>query len=326
METFYLLALFSGVSVTACLFTASYLFFINNQKLTQRILGFLFIGIALRIGKSVVYYLIPEMSQLGVAIGFLGLSIVGPSLWLYTLLSIGKRHELKKVDLLHLIIPMIGFIGITSESQITPSIGYVYGTLLLFIYLAMTWITSFSKDSSFLNWNYWLNGGVTLIAGTLAYQLFSGTILNYAYGAAVAALIVYVLIFKLLKNPSLFQKRQSINIQPELISRVVGCLEDDKIYQRPALNLTQFAQHLDEPAYIISKAIKKHYGRNFPEVINALRIEEVKRRLKTDKDEFNKVEGIAYDVGFNTPSAFYAAFKKETSSSPREYQRTLVQS
>ena len=67
--------------------------------------------------------------------------------------------------------------------------------------------------------------------------------------------------------------------------------------------------------------MKRHYGRTFPEVVNELRVKEVKAKLAVGVDV--KIEGLAYDAGFNTPSAFYAAFKKETDQSPREYQQSV---
>lgn len=322
MGTFIILALFSGIAVAACVFVAGYFFFVNNERLIHRTLGFLFIAIALRIGKSIFYYLFPEISLFGVSFGFLGLSTIGPLLWLYTGLSTESRAGLKKSDNFHTILPILGFLGIISGS-VDPYLVYLSGTTVLFFYLAACWYMAIPGDVQHKGWNLWLLTSVSLVWGALAYQLISDTILNYAYGAAVAALVTYVLIFRMLKNPSIFQKKIAYNIQPELIDRVVKCLEEERLYQHSALNLTQLANHLDEPVYRVSKAVKKHYGRNFPEVVNSLRIEEVKRRLEIEKDTFCKVEGMAYEVGFNTPSAFYAAFKKETSSSPREYQRSL---
>lgn len=326
MEIFILLALFSGVAVAACAFIAGYFFFVNNERLIQRILGFLFLAIALRVGKSVFYYLIPDMSLLGISMGFLGLSTIGPLLWLYLGLSRETRHGLKKIDLIHLILPATGFAVIVLASPLfTPSLAYLGGTIVLLVYLLASWASLTSSTSQQRDWNLWLIGSITLVWAALAYQLVSESILNYAYGAGVAALVAYALIFKMLRNPTIFQKKSTYNIDVKLIQSVVKCLEDEQYYQKPALNLTAFAQHLGEPTYLVTKAVKRHYGRNFPEAVNALRIQEVKRRLQVEKSEFNKVEGIAFDVGFNTPSAFYAAFKKETSSSPREYQRSLAQ-
>ncbi len=262
------------------------------------------------------------MSLFGTSIGFLGLSSIGPLLWIYEGLSNESREGFKKSDIFHGIIPLVGFIGIIF-GLVAPYLAYMIGTAVFLIYLITCWYFSFSGNGPHKNWNQWLLASLTIIWGALAYQLISDTILNYAYGAAVAALATYVLIFRMLKNPAVFQKKLSYDIQPDLIDRVVKCLEEEQMYQRTALNLTQFAQHLDEPVYRVSKAVKKHYNRNFPEVVNSLRIEEVKRRLEIEQNTYTKVEGIAYEVGFNTPSAFYAAFKKETSSSPREYQRSL---
>ncbi len=322
METFILLALFSGTSVAACVFVAGYFFFVNNTLSNQRMLGFIFLAIALRIGKSIFYYLYPEISLFGVSLGFLGLSSIGPLLWFYKRFSLENNAGFKKWDILHAVIPVIGFLGIIF-GLVYPYFVYLSGTIILLFYLIPCWFFTVSDNSRHKEWDLWLLSSLTLIWGALAYQLVSDTILNYAYGAAVAALAAYVLLFKMLKNPAIFQKKTNYNVHPDLIDRVVKCLEEDRLYQKTALNLTQFAQHMNEPVYRVSKAVKKHYGRNFPEVINSLRIEEVKRRLETDNDTFSKVEGIAYEVGFNTPSAFYAAFKKETSSSPREYQRSL---
>ncbi len=322
METFILLALFSGIAVAACVFVAGYFFIVNNERLIHRTLGFLFLAIALRIGKSIFYYLFSEMSLFGISIGYLGLSTIGPLLWLYVGLSRESREGLKNLDFFHAILPIVGFLGIIS-GFVTPNLAYISGTAILMLYLIVCWYLAISDDAQQRQWNLWFLGSVTIIWGALAYQLVSGTMLNYAYGAGFAALVTYVLIFRMLKKPAMFQKKFVYNIQPELVQRIVQSLEEERYYQNTALNLTQFAHYLEEPVYRVSKAVKKHYGKNFPEVVNSLRIAEVKRRLQVEKDNFSKVEGMAYDVGFNTPSAFYAAFKKETSSSPREYQRSL---
>lgn len=49
-------------------------------------------------------------------------------------------------------------------------------------------------------------------------------------------------------------------------------------------------------------------------------------RDKLSQPEFmnEKIEDLAYDVGFNTSSAFYNAFKKEVAMTPREYQTSIM--
>lgn len=134
--------------------------------------------------------------------------------------------------------------------------------------------------------------------------------------------MIYVLVILILIQPKAKRKKLTTGLPDTLINKIIKSLEEEKYFLQQGLNLNQFSQAIQEPSYKVSKVIKEYYGRNFPEVINAMRIEEVKQRLSQDVN--SKVEALAYDVGFNTPSAFYAAFKKETSSSPREYQKTIL--
>lgn len=219
---------------------------------------------------------------------------------------------------MHFIFPVAGFISIlTVMHPAVPYYAYLSGTFILLAYIGVLWFAESTSNSS---WDRWLLISLMMIGGALLYQLYSDGILDYAYGAAFAALMVYVLLFKMFMTPSVVRKKQPIQITKEVINKVVHFLEADKGYQQADLNVNGLAARVETPAYLVSKAIKRHYGKAFPEVINSLRVGEVKKRLLT-LDESDKIEWMAYDVGFNTPSAFYAAFKKETNSSPREFQK-----
>ena len=92
---------------------------------------------------------------------------------------------------------------------------------------------------------------------------------------------------------------------------------------QPAISLSQFSEAINAPTYLVSRAIKSIYKKKFPEVINSFRIKDVKEKL-THVDYANeRIEDLAYDVGFNTSSAFYIAFKKETSMTPRAFQKSI---
>jgi AraC-like DNA-binding protein len=101
-------------------------------------------------------------------------------------------------------------------------------------------------------------------------------------------------------------------------------MEDDKIYFQSGITLAQFAAAIDTPNYIVSKAIKKIYNKSFPEVINSFRIKTIRDKLSQPEFINEKIEDLAFDVGFNTSSAFYNAFKKEVSMTPREYQMLVM--
>jgi AraC-like DNA-binding protein len=54
--------------------------------------------------------------------------------------------------------------------------------------------------------------------------------------------------------------------------------------------------------------MRVHYGMNFSDYINSLRIEEVKRRLSDDEYQNYSIEGISKDCGFNAKSTFFTVF------------------
>lgn len=71
--------------------------------------------------------------------------------------------------------------------------------------------------------------------------------------------------------------------------------------------------------------MNKIYGKSFPET-NSFRVQEVKKQLEKERNKVYKIEGIAFEAGFSTPSSFYTAFKKETGLTPTSYQKKFAQS
>jgi AraC-like DNA-binding protein len=98
-------------------------------------------------------------------------------------------------------------------------------------------------------------------------------------------------------------------------------LEKEKIYRDENLSLSAVAERLNISANYLSQLINTLSNNNFPELINRYRIEESTQRL-THPDFANyTVEGIGYESGFNSPSAFYSAFKKHTGVTPTQYRK-----
>jgi AraC-like DNA-binding protein len=150
------------------------------------------------------------------------------------------------------------------------------------------------------------------------------TIEYYTVGTALASLIVYVLFFIALKTPTLIKRHVQTNLSQDLLNKIQTTIEKDKMYRQPAITLAQFSEAINIPSYLVSRGTKSIYSKSFPEVINGFRIEEIREKLAEVNNDDYKIEGLAFDVGFKTSSAFYNAFKKETSMSPREYQKQLI--
>lgn len=321
MNTSIVLIVFSSIAVTSCIFLASYFLFIKKEhKLKDYTLGFLFIAIAFRIAKSIFYYALPEISSFGVGLGFFGFACIGPLASTY--FSIHYHHivKLKPITFLHVLFPIIGFAIIVMNRDLAYNL-YALANISLIGYLVFIASRFIFNNSALTKWHKVLFYALIVLSMILIYQLLGGSMFSYAMGIGLASLVMYFLFFYALQSPVVVVKKsRAKNLPKVLLEKIKQAVEEDKIYMQPAITLAQFSEAIDTPTYLVSKAIKSIYKKSFPEVINSFRIKEITQKLKQPEFANEKIEDLAYDVGFNTSSTFYNAFKKETSMSPREYQ------
>ena len=98
-------------------------------------------------------------------------------------------------------------------------------------------------------------------------------------------------------------------------------MKTTKGFLNPELTVKDMAEELDIPARYVSQIINQYARQNFYDFVNSYRIEEAKRLFaETSRDKKTVLE-ILYQAGFNTKSAFNAAFKKHTGMTPTSYRR-----
>jgi AraC-like DNA-binding protein len=105
----------------------------------------------------------------------------------------------------------------------------------------------------------------------------------------------------------------------ELGIKLEQLLLTQKSYQNPDCRLAHLAQQLNEPDYLVSQALNKHFGKSFFELMNELRINDALQLLAGETSKKYTIEAICFEVGFNSRAAFYRAFKKHTGKTPSEY-------
>ncbi len=159
----------------------------------------------------------------------------------------------------------------------------------------------------------------------------------YTYGGDIIALLVSICIYSAgyfaMRQPEIFggieepvpaKKYESSPLTKERTKKYKLKLDDLMKQEKPFLdgNLTllALAGKLAIPAYQLSQVINAEYDKKFFDFINFHRIEEAKRQLADPKKKHLSVIAIAFDVGFNSKSAFNAAFKKHTSLTPSQYR------
>lgn len=105
-----------------------------------------------------------------------------------------------------------------------------------------------------------------------------------------------------------------------------GQIEDIMKVQKPFLNpnltLNDLASLMKIPSHSLSKVIKEGYNVNFFDFINSYRIEEFKENINNSKYHNYTLLGIAFEVGFNSKTAFNRSFKKITNQTPSEYYQS----
>ena len=99
-------------------------------------------------------------------------------------------------------------------------------------------------------------------------------------------------------------------------------MEHEKFYCDEDLNLTKLSNALEISTHQLSEFLNEHYNKNFNNYINGYRIRDAKILLIEDPQR--NTLSIAYMVGFNSYTAFFLAFKKDTGISPADYRRKKI--
>ena len=106
----------------------------------------------------------------------------------------------------------------------------------------------------------------------------------------------------------------------EVKEKLARLMDQQALYQEPALTIGQVAKRSGYPEYLVSEVINRQLGGNFWEYINRLRIDSVCIAL-ADVKEARSILEIAYAAGFTSKSTFNAAFKRQLGQTPTAYRQ-----
>jgi len=104
----------------------------------------------------------------------------------------------------------------------------------------------------------------------------------------------------------------------KIAGRILKVMRTEKLYLDPDLSLQKLARQVATPPNLVSQTLNEKLEFTFFDFVAHWRIEEAKSRMREGKDS---VLNIALDVGFNSRSTFYKAFKRETGQTPKEFRR-----
>ncbi|MBD0427798.1 helix-turn-helix domain-containing protein [Aquisalinus flavus] len=109
-------------------------------------------------------------------------------------------------------------------------------------------------------------------------------------------------------------------LSPEIADTIAGRIEaamsQGQLYLDPDLSLQQLSRYVRAAPHHVSQTLNERMGTTFFDFVSHWRIERAKHLLTSDK---SSILAIAHDVGFNSRSTFYKAFRKETGTTPRAF-------
>lgn len=103
-------------------------------------------------------------------------------------------------------------------------------------------------------------------------------------------------------------------------------MNDKEPFLDPALSLQKLANSIGKTPKSLSVLINQSSKAHFFDYVNKYRIDKAKELLGTDFDSKLTVQQVMYQVGFNSKSSFYTAFKKYTNQTPLQYKKAFYKS
>lgn len=113
----------------------------------------------------------------------------------------------------------------------------------------------------------------------------------------------------------------SADLADALVEELQEVMLREQPYLRPDLSLAELASTLSVSTNYLSQAINQQTGQNFFDLVNSYR---VKHALPALADQNTTILDVAMKAGFNSKSAFYAAFRKHQNMTPGAYRKQMA--
>lgn len=101
--------------------------------------------------------------------------------------------------------------------------------------------------------------------------------------------------------------------------KLVELMTEEKLYRNQGLTLQQLAEKVETDIHTLSMSINRKAEMNFFNFVNRYRIEESLELLRSVNEDYVSIEDIAFQVGFNSRTAFYTSFKRQTGKTPTQF-------
>nr|WP_321235290.1 AraC family transcriptional regulator [uncultured Psychroserpens sp.] len=115
--------------------------------------------------------------------------------------------------------------------------------------------------------------------------------------------------------------KMSVSNENPYFKKMISFFEEDKLYIDSKLSRNDVAEKLGISVGYFSQIINTVSDKKFSDYLNFYRVEEVKKMMLNDEFKNYNLLAIGLEAGFNSKTAFYNGFKKETGYTPSEYKK-----
>ncbi|MCE5251614.1 helix-turn-helix transcriptional regulator [bacterium] len=229
-----------------------------------------------------------------------------------------------------------------SWAKIIQGIVYLIITLVLLKNYSRKIKECFSSIEKInLNWLWYITVMTTFLWILILFLNFLDFVgLIPSFGGAIpffVAILIYIMGYLGLRQPEIFsgisdgkemKKYERSGLTQEkaqtILKKLIHLMETEKPYTDNNLKLSQLAKMLTITPNYLSQVLNDTLQQNFFDFVNRYRIEESKKLILDSSQQQFTLLSIAYEVGFNSKSAFYTAFKKHTNMTPSQFKNNSL--
>ena len=124
------------------------------------------------------------------------------------------------------------------------------------------------------------------------------------------------------ENDGRRQSKEREAKEKDLFYRIEDLMVNKKLYRASDISLEKICDILGTNRVYVSRAINKYAKASFYNYINSLRIDDAARILSDPEDD-TPLKMLYADLGYNSASAFYRAFQKETGVPPSKFREQI---
>ncbi|WP_276479841.1 helix-turn-helix domain-containing protein [Paraflavitalea pollutisoli] len=325
----------------------------RKKQLSDLFLGSLLLALSIRIGKSVFVFFNPDLAKIYLQLGLSACLFIGPALYFYTRSAMEQITEIPRswkwqIGLLLAAIVLVGGFApypVYPEFWGTYIIRAIYTVWL--VYVVATLVKLWPVMVKSVKRAVWKKLGLQkqekwlltiVLANVVIFTTFFLSLVGRQCQLYLSGSLIFTFVLYAVALWVMYKKKEPVTVQAPpppkyankkveegeakaLLARLDQLMVEQELYKNTDLTLAELAASVAVSSHQLSQVLNDNLGKNFTFYINEYRIKKACAMI-AGNHPFS-LEAIGYEVGFNSKSTFYTAFRKVMATTPALYKEGL---